>query len=476
VAGSKWAGDAVLSKPFTAKPYQGLILDHQQERARGATWAGMGMGKTSATLTALMNRELTDGAFPALVVAPLRVAQSTWPDEAKKWQHTSGLRVAPVVGGIHERRAALLKPAEIYSINYENLPWLTEHLDGKWPFRSVVADESTKLKGFRLRQGGQRARALARVAHKTPYWQNLTGTPSPNGIKDLWGQSWFLDAGHRLGRTFSAFTDRWFRPTHDGYGVEPLPHAQREIEDRLRDICLSLDAKDWFDLREPVVNTIYVDLPGKARQLYDDMEKRMFLEVEGRQAEAFNAASRTMKCLQLANGAIYLDPDADDDNHPKAKDWKEIHDVKIQALESVVEEAAGAPVLVAYHFKSDLARLSRAFPQGRQLDADPETIRAWNEGRIAVLFAHPASAGHGLNLQDGGNIIAFFGHNWNLEEFQQIIERIGPTRQAQAGHDRPVFIHHIVARNTVDELVMARRDSKREVQDLLMAAVKRGRT
>lgn len=191
----------------------------------------------------------------------------------------------------------------------------------------------------------------------------------------------------------------------------------------------------------------------------------MFLAIDGSEVEAFNAASKTIKCLQLANGAIYT--------NESGCQFSEVHDAKIQALESVIEEAAGAPVLVAYHFKSDLARLLKAFPLARHLDSDPRTIRDWNAGRIPVLLAHPASAGHGLNLQDGGNILAFFGHWWNLEEYQQIIERIGPTRQAQAGHDRPVFIHHIVAVGTVDELVMARRESKRAVQDLLLEAMKR---
>jgi SNF2 family DNA or RNA helicase len=329
----------------------------------------------------------------------------------------------------------------------------------------VVADEATKLKGFRLRQGTQRAKALARVAHKrVTRWINLTGTPSPNGLADLWGQTWFIDQGQRLGRTFDGFSTRWFRPHHSGFGVVAMPHAQAEIQAKLADVCLSLDARDWFDLREPIVNVIRVDLPAKARALYRDMEREMFAQIAGHEVEAFNAASRTIKCLQIANGAAYTDD--------TATQWVEIHDAKLQALESIINEAAGAPVLVAYHFKSDLARLQRAFPQGRALDAGPGTIQAWNAGQIPLLFAHPASAGHGLNLQDGGNILAFFGHNWNLEEFQQIIERIGPTRQAQAGHDRPVFIHHIVAADTVDELVMARRESKREVQDLLMDAMK----
>ena len=190
----------------------------------------------------------------------------------------------------------------------------------------------------------------------------------------------------------------------------------------------------------------------------------MFAEIEGHDVEAFNAAARTIKCLQLANGAAYVD---------EAGNWKEVHDEKTQALESIVSEAQGAPVLVAYHFKSDLARLQRAFPQGRVLDTDPETLREWNRGRVPVLFAHPASAGHGLNLQDGGNILVYYGHWWNLEERMQILERIGPTRQAQAGHNRPVFVHNIIARDTVDEDVIARVDSKREVQEILLDAMKR---
>jgi SNF2 family DNA or RNA helicase len=193
------------------------------------------------------------------------------------------------------------------------------------------------------------------------------------------------------------------------------------------------------------------------------MEREMFFELGESEFEAFNAASKTIKCLQLASGAIYNDDDS----------FTEVHDVKLQALEEVIEEAAGMPVLVAYHFKSDLVRLQKAFPRGRHLDKDPQTIRDWNAGKIPVLFAHPASAGHGLNLQDGGNQLVFFSHWWSLEEHQQIIERIGPTRQAQAGHDRPVFVHHLVAADTVDELVMARRETKRELQDLLLDAMKR---
>ena len=458
------------TRAFTPRAYQHAIIEHALDVPRCATWAGMGMGKSVGTLTALDILELTEPG-PALVLAPLRVAASTWPDEATKWAHLRNVEVSAVVGTPDERRAALKRPATIYTTNYENVPWLVEHYGKRWPFRKIVADESTKLKSFRLRQGGVRAQALAKIAHcKVDRFIELTGTPSPNGLVDLWGQAWFLDKGVRLGRSFEAFKARWFQSIQVGADrhavrLDPLPFAQEQIEDRMRDLCLSLDARDYFDIAEPIVNVIRVELPAKARQLYRDMEREMFLALEcGTEVEAFNAASKTMKCLQLANGAIYTD---------EAGTWSEVHDAKLQALEDVIEEAAGMPVLVAYHFKSDLARLQRAFPRGRHLDKDPQTIRDWNAGKIPVLFAHPASAGHGLNLQDGGNILAFFGHNWNLEEFQQIIERIGPTRQAQAGHDRPVFIHHIVAADTVDELVMARRESKREVQDLLLEAMKR---
>ena len=456
---------------FTPREYQHAIIDHVLNLQRGAVWAGMGMGKSVSTLTALDILEITEPG-PALVLAPLRVAASTWPDEARKWAHLTNVEVSAVVGTPEERRAALKRPATIYTTNYDNLPWLVEHYGDNWPFRKVVADESTKLKSFRLQQGGKRAHALGRVAHcKVDRFIELTGTPSPNGLQDLWGQAWFLDKGVRLGRSFDAFKSRWFQSIQVGADrhatrLDPLPFAQEQIEDRMRDLCLSLDARDYFDISEPIVNVIRVELPAKARRLYKDMEREMFLALEcGTEVEAFNAASKTIKCLQLANGAIYTDD--------TCSDFADIHDAKLQALEDVIEEAAGMPVLVAYHFKSDLARLQRAFPKGRALDKDPQTIRDWNAGKIPVLFAHPASAGHGLNLQDGGNILAFFGLNWNLEERLQIIERIGPTRQAQAGHDRPVLIHNIVAADTVDELVLARVASKREVLDLLLEAMKR---
>jgi SNF2 family DNA or RNA helicase len=427
----------------------------------------MGTGKTVATLTALDTLQMVEDG-PVLVIAPLRVANDTWPNEVLKWKHLRDVNVSVITGTEKERLAAIKTPAQVYVTNYEQIVWLVEYWGDRWPYATVVLDESTKVKNFRLRQGGKRAQALGKIAHtKIKRLIELTGTPASNGLKDLWGQSWFLDAGTRLGRTYSAFSQRWFREGFDGFSLVPVPAAQTEIQDRLRDVCLTIEAKDWFDLHEPIVTDVMVDLPPKARKHYRDMEDEMYTELEGIEVEAFNAAAKTIKCLQLAAGAAYTDD--------TRKNWTETHKVKLEALESIIEEAAGMPVLVAYNFKSDLARLLKAFPQGRHLDKDPSTIKDWNAGKIPVMFAHPASAGHGLNLQDGGNILVFFSPNWNLEEHLQIIERIGPTRQMQAGYDRPVFIYRIIARDTVDELVLDRLTTKRRVQDILLDSMKKRR-
>lgn len=437
-------------------------MAHIYATRRCALWMPMGGGKTVTTLTALDHLSLLEDVFPVLVLAPLRVARSTWPEEVKKWPHLQHLRVSVITGTPKQRERALAKDADIYCTNYDNLVWLRKELGDAWPFKTVVADEFTRLKSFRLRQGGSRARALGQVAHThVSRFIGLTGTPAPNGVKDLWGQIWFLDEGERLGRTFSAFETRWFRKGYDGYSLVPYDHTQAEVEERLKDICLTVTG---LDVDEPIVNPIYVDLPPAARKVYDAMEVEMFAVLNEEGVEAANAAVRTQKCLQLANGALYTDD---------AGNWEEAHAAKLDALESIVEEANGASVLVAYNFKHDLQRLQARFRQGRVLDADPDTIKQWNAGQIPLLFAHPASAGHGLNLADGGNILAFFGVNWSLEEHMQIIERIGPMRQKQAGHDRPVFIYPILARGTVDDLVMERLSSKRSVQDVLLEAMKR---
>jgi SNF2 family DNA or RNA helicase len=246
--------------------------------------------------------------------------------------------------------------------------------------------------------------------------------------------------------------------------LRPLPNAQEEIENLMRETCITVDVADHMDITAPIVNVIEFDLPPKARETYREMEKEMFTILQETEVEAHNAASRTMKCLQMCGGAVY-DPERPDY-------YIETHREKLDILASIIEEAAGAPVLVAYHFRSDLERLCKAFPQGRVLDQDPKTIDEWNAGKIPVLFAHPQSAGHGLNLAKGGHILAFFAVDWNLEEHLQIIERVGPVRQAQLGTGKACELHYIIAKNTVDALVLERLRTKKSVQDILLNALK----
>ena len=452
-----------MSERFVPRPYQKRIIEAIIDRPRTMVWAGMGCGKTVATLTAL-DPLLFMGRGPALIVAPLRVAQSTWPDEAAKWRHLEHLTVSVVCGTEAARIRALEKPADIYCTNFEQLPWLVERFGKKWPFRIVVVDEATRLKGFRLRGGSSRAKALARVYSLTERFVELTGTPAANGLIDLWGQAWFIDKGERLGKSMTEYESRFFVPIRTGdeaYMVKwvPMEGADAKIKALLSDVAITVNAEDYFDIDEPIFNRIAVDLPQDARRSYDELEKTLYTMLEaGKSIEAANSRSALVKCLQVASGAVYAEDGT----------WTEVHRAKIDALRSVVEEAAGMPVLVAYQFRHEVDRILDAFPQARLLDKDPQTIRDWNAGKIPLLLAHPAACGHGLNLQDGGNILCFFSVGWNYEHYAQIIERIGPTRQAQSGHPRPVFVHAIVARGTVDESVYRALLKKEDVLDFLL--------
>lgn len=451
-----------MTSEFKPHDYQKEMIDFICANKRCSIWAPMGSGKSVSILAALERLDTIEDVYPVLILAPLRVARSTWPNEVHKWSFSKHLRVSVITGTPKQRERALAAEADIYCTNYDQLVWLRETFGDDWPFKTVVADENTRLKSFRLRQGSKRAAALGKIAHThVNRFIGLTGTPAPNGVKDLWGPQWFVDKGERLGQSFAAFEMRWFRKGYDGYSIVPYEHSQKEIEDKLRDVCLTVRG---LPVDKPVVAPVYVDLLPSARKLYDSMEETMYVELEKNGVEAVNAAVKTQKCLQIASGALYTD----DEGH-----WELIHNAKLDALESIIEEANGAAVLVAYHFKHDLERLRHRFPQGRVLDADPSTVEDWNAGRIPLLFLHPQSAGHGLSLQDGGNIIAFFSINWNLEEHQQVIERIGPTRQKQSGYDRPCLVYPILARNTIDEVVMDRLQSKRSVQDALLAAMRK---
>jgi len=471
-------------KEFKPRKYQPLIIDHVIAHQRCAVWAGMGMGKTVSVLTAIDLMQLTGIELkPALVIAPLRVAKTTWPEEVAQWAHLANLRVVPLIGNEMQRVRAMREKAQVYTINYENLPWLLDYhiaTKTKWPYGTIVADESTKLKGLRVTvkinkktgkeyvsgQGAKRAKAIAKIAHHTNRWINLTGTPAPNGLMDLWGQTWFIDKGVRLGRSFTAFADRWFKRDYSGYKWEALPHAQGEVQKLLSDVCLYVDPKDYFNLADPIITPVYVELPPNVRKHYNAMERALYFQLEtGQEVEAFNAAARSIKCLQLAQGAVYTDTET--------KAYEEVHDEKLSALEDIIEEAAGMPVVVAYHFRPDLIRLQKHFKNARVLDNKPQTQRDWNAGKIPILLTHPESAGHGLNLQHGGNIIVFYGHWWNLESYLQVVERIGPVRQLQSGYDRPVFIYNIIAKNTVDEDVIESRINKNETMEVLKAGIKK---
>lgn len=469
----------------TLRPYQDLMIDHVLAHKKCAIWAFMGAGKTVSILTAI-DRLLLGGAETktVLIVAPLRVARDVWPTEAAEWPHLKDLKVVPILGTPTQRLDALRNRADVHTINFENLEWLIETWGDHWPYGMIVIDESTKLKSLRASirsnnegktwvqgQGGVRAKALLKATFrfKTERFVELSGTPAPAGLQDLWGQLFFLDHGQRLGRVFDGFKRRWFRASYDGFGIEPLPHAQVQIETEVKDICMSLKSEDWFNLEEPIVRTVRIDLPQEARKQYREMEKRLFTEIQTHPIEAFSAGSKTAKLRQLVAGAVYTGS-ADD---PGERKWVSVHDEKIKALEEIVEEASGAPVLVAYHFKSDLVRLLRHFPKGRVLDQKSSTIDEFNAGGIPILFAHPSSAGHGLNLQRGSNILVYFSCDFNAESHWQIAERIGPVRQAQSGLKRSVFIYYIVGKNTIDEDVLSNLQSKVSINDSVMNGMRR---
>lgn len=446
---------------FVPRHCQQLMMQRIFDEPRVNLWAEPGMGKTSATLAALDLLWLCGSGFhPALVIAPLRVARTVWAQEAAKWDELRHLRVVPVLGSAADRANALRYPADVYVINFENIEWLVNHYKERWPFRVVVVDESTKLKNFRLHKGssGRRAHALARIQKGTGRWVNLTGTPAANGYIDLWGQNWFIDRGERLGRTFTAYKTRWFYENVYSRKWSLMPNAEDAITERLNDVTVSLRAEDFFDLDPIVYNTITVDLPNRAMALYTEMESKLFVELKEQQIQAANMAVRTSKCLQIAAGALYTDADGN---------WEQLHDAKLDALGDLLEESAGGPLLCAYQWKSDLERILKRFPEAREIKSEA-SIADWNAGSITLGVIHPQSGGHGLNLAEGGHQLVFFSPWWNLEQYLQVIERIGPTRQAQLGRKRPVMAHSIIARSTLDEDVVERLQGKKSVQELLM--------
>lgn len=392
------------------------------------------------------------------MIAPLRVAEDTWSREAEKWDHLRYLRVSKVLGSEKERISGLAKQADIYIINRENTQWLIEYYGKHWPFDMVIVDELSSFKSPKAR----RFRSLRKVRPLIKRIAGLTGTPAPNGLIDLWAQVYLLDQGERLGKTLTGYRERYFQPGkrngHIVYEWKPRPGADEAIHKRLADLCVSMSADDWLEMPERVDNLIPVTLPPKAKERYEQLERDLLLPMAGSYVVADTAAVLVNKLLQMANGAVY-------DEYGKAK---ELHTAKLVALEEVIEAANGKPVLVFYAYKHDLARLKEHLKRHspRELCSAGD-IEDWNSGRVPVLLAHPASAGHGLNLQAGGHIIVWFSTPWSLELYQQANARL--YRQ---GQQNTVIVHHLVASGTVDDDVITVLARKEKSQDALLEAVK----
>ena len=440
---------------FEPHDYQAHCIEQIVDQDHVGLFLAMGLGKTVITLTAV--EQLIYDRFEisrCLVIAPKRVAETTWDDEAQKWDHLRHLRISKILGTAQERRDGAAAEADIYLINRENVVWLVREYEKKWKWDMIVIDE---LSSFKSNQA-KRFRALRRVRPLADRIVGLTGTPSPNGLMDLWADIYLLDGGKRLGPTITGYRDKYFNPgRRNGYTVfswEPKKGAAQKIEHLLSDLCISMKAEDYLDMPDVIVNDIPVRLSEKEEEQYQQFERDQIMELDGQELTAFDAAAVWGKLLQLANGAAY---DAD---HMVV----DFHDRKLEALEEIVDTAT-SPVLVFYNFRHDLERIQGRI--GGRVLQDPEDIRSWNRGEIPVLLAQPASMGHGLNLQAGGHIIVWYGLNPSLELYQQANARL--NRQ---GQEETVIIHRLVTRGTVDEDVIKKLETKERGQDSLIEALK----
>lgn len=444
--------------------YQNRGVQHIIDNPFCALFLDMGLGKTVTTLTAI--KELMDACIitNALVVAPKKVTQVTWTDEIKNWAHLQNLTISVIDGDVKHRRAAMAKKADIYAVSRDNIVWLVTEYGGiKLPFDMVVIDELSSFKNH----ASKRFRAMKRVRKFIPRVVGLTGTPSPNGLIDLFAQMYLIDEGERLGKTITGYRDRFFRPDKRNGDIvytyalkQPADETEKQISDLISDITISMTAEDYLKMPDKIMLFDTVELPNKVYDNYLDFEREQVLELinSDEMITAASAAALSNKLQQYANGAIY---DAD-------RNVKHIHDEKLEKLQEIVEAANGAPVLVAYSFIHDLDRIMNALKEYKPVKLEkPEHIAQWNEGKIQVLVTHPASAGHGLNLQKGGNILVWFGNTWSLELYMQFNARL--YRQGQT---KPVYIHHIVSKGTVDEKIIKALSGKKETQDGLMQSIK----
>ena len=441
---------------YVPHDYQRYVTDYIKTHQVAAVLLDMGLGKTSITLTALL--DLLFDSFEAhrvLVIAPLRVAWDTWPSEIEKWDHLKMLTYAVAVGTEKERKAALLQPADICIINRENVQWLIEQSGIPFDFDTVIVDELSSFKNHQ----SKRFKSLMKVRPRIRRIVGLTGTPSANGLMDLWAEFKVLDMGQRLGRFIGMYRDTYFKPDKRNgqiiYSYKPLPGADEAIYRQISDITISMKAADHLKMPELVMNNVSVELSDEERDRYEELRQTLVLQLPETDITVANAAALSGKLLQMANGAIY-----DDDG-----ETIQIHDRKLDALEDLIEGANGKPVLVAYWFRHDLDRIRSRFTV-REIKTSAD-IRDWNAGKIPVGVIHPASAGHGLNLQSGGSTLVWFGLTWSLELYQQTNARL--WRQGQS---ETVVIHHIITDGTIDQLVLKALQSKEKTQDNLIAAVK----
>lgn len=446
-----------MSSIYHPRPYQQFATDMIIKKKALALMLDMGLGKTVITLTAI-NDLMYDylEISKVLVIAPLRVADTTWPDECRVWEHLRHLRIVKILGDVTNRKKALSENADIYVINREQVSWLVGIYGSKWPFDMVVIDESSSFKSPK----SKRFKDLRKVRPFMKRIVELTGTPAPNGLLDLWSQIYLLDMGERLGKTISEYRRRYYTPGR-GNGMVTYEWNLNEGDDevifkKIEDICVSMKSEDYLTLPEVVYNVITVKLKANELKLYKQLEKDMVIDLQGQELVALSAGALSNKLLQMANGQVYTD------EHKVLQ----IHKAKIEVMYDIIEANEHKNLLVMYWFNHDLDQLKGAFPYARVLK-DSQDIRDWNEGRIRMLLMHPASAGHGINLQRGGHIVVWFGLTWSLELYQQANKRLH-----RSGQVKNVFIHHLVAQGTIDEEVMSALSSKDAGQRKMLQAIK----
>ena len=472
--------------------YQKQACIHQMYNDDSMVWLGMGLGKTVITLTTIDHRMKCAQVQKTLIFGPLRVIHAVWEREARKWEHTKHLTFSMITGTPTQRKKALFSEANIYLCNYENMNWLAEELmiyyvnhKKPLPFQMVVYDEVSKLKNSSTvrMKGGKREKVDSRglpveinivgwnkVMNHFDYRTGLTGTPASNGYIDLFGQFLAVDGGERLGKFVTHYRDAYFQSDHMGWTYSPTEEGKKWIEHKLSDITIKMDANEYLDMPEVILTDMYVDLPKGIMKKYKEVEKQMFTELDsGTEVEVFSASSISNKCLQFANGSPYVDLDGN---------WEPLHDVKLNALEEVMEEAAGKPVLCSYSFRSDAERILKKFKKYKPVNltaiksSETESvINDWDSGRIKLLIGHPASIGHGIDgLQQSGNIIVWFGINWSLELYDQLNGRINRT-----GQTKTVSIIRILCRDTVDVAVLDSINNKNDNQQGLKESIQRYR-